>query len=146
MELNWNNYRPLEGTTIITTLDLHTAGEPFRIITGGMPELQGSTILERRRYMHEHFDHIRRALIWEPRGHFDMYGCIVTPPVTPEADFGVIFMHNEGYSTMCGHGIIALVTALVGRAEVGEKGRQHPVILITPAGWLGPPANLDRAR
>ena len=55
MELKWNNYRPLEGTTIITTLDLHAAGEPFRIITGGLPELKGSTILERRRYMHEHF-------------------------------------------------------------------------------------------
>src|SRR5229473_2857652 len=89
------------------------AGEPFRIITNGLPELAGASMLERRRFMHQHFDHIRRALMWEPRGHFNMYGCVTTPPVTLGADLGVLFMHNEGYSTMCGHGIIALVTTLV---------------------------------
>jgi trans-L-3-hydroxyproline dehydratase len=143
MELNWNNYRPLEGTTIITTLDLHAAGEPFRIITGGLPELKGSTILERRRYMHEHFDHIRRALIWEPRGHFDMYGCIITPPVTPEADLGVLFMHNEGYSTMCGHGVIALTTALLETGVLEAKGQQTAVNFDTPAGLVRATAHLD---
>lgn len=68
MELNWNKYTPGENTMIITTLDTHTAGEPLRIVTGGMPELPGATILERRRYMQEHYDHIRKALMWEPRG------------------------------------------------------------------------------
>lgn len=143
MELNWNNYRPSTDATIITTLDLHTAGEPFRIITGGLPELKGSTILERRRYMHEHFDHIRRALMWEPRGHFDMYGCVITPPVTPEADLGVLFMHNEGYSTMCGHGIIALTTALLETGMLEAKGQLSPVNFDTPAGLVRATAHLD---
>jgi proline racemase len=143
MELNWNRYHPNHDATIITTLDLHTAGEPFRIITGGLPELQGSTILERRRYMQQHFDHIRRALMWEPRGHFDMYGCIVTPAVTPGADFGVLFMHNEGYSTMCGHGTIALATALLETGVLESKGPQTPVNFDTPAGLVRATAHLD---
>jgi proline racemase len=78
MELAWNTYNTIKGATVITTLDTHAAGEPLRIITGGLPELQGATILERRRYMQDHLDHIRRALIWEPRGHYDMYGFIAT--------------------------------------------------------------------
>jgi hypothetical protein len=90
----------------ITTNDAHAAGEPFRVVTGGAPELPGDTILARCRYMREHFDHLRTALMFEPRGHADMYGCIVTPPVSLDADFGVLFTHNEGYSSMCGHGIV----------------------------------------
>ncbi|NHZ86062.1 MAG: proline racemase, partial [Planctomycetia bacterium] len=81
----------------ITTIDTHTAGEPLRIVTSGIPELPGDTILAKRKYMMENYDHLRKLLMWEPRGHADMYGCIITPPVTQEADFGVIFMHNEGY-------------------------------------------------
>src|SRR5436305_13971215 len=110
MELAWNKSSPFKDATIITTLDAHAAGEPLRIITGGLPEVKGATILERRRYMLEHLDYIRHALMWEPRGHNNMYGCVITEPVSTEADLGVLFMHNEGYSTMCGHGIIALVT------------------------------------
>lgn len=88
----------------ITTIDTHTAGEPLRIITSGIPDIPGNTILEKRRYVQENLDYLRKILMWEPRGHADMYGCIITPPVTTtEADFGVIFMHNEGYSSMCGH-------------------------------------------
>lgn len=143
MKLNWNRYHPNKEATIITTLDLHTTGEPFRIITGGLPELQGSTILERRRYMQQHFDHIRRALMWEPRGHFDMYGCITTPAVTPEADLGVLFMHNEGYSTMCGHGTIALATALLETGALEAKGLQTAVNFDTPAGLVRATAHLD---
>src|SRR5262245_13448602 len=105
MNLDWSSGGYFERATKITTIDTHTGGEPLRIITGGLPELEGETILERRRYMREHLDHVRRALIWEPRGHYNMYGCVLTPPVSPEAHFGVLFLHNEGYSTMCGHGI-----------------------------------------
>ncbi|MCP3953335.1 MAG: proline racemase family protein, partial [Desulfobacterales bacterium] len=94
-------YQPPDHWQKITTIDAHTEGEPFRVITGGLPELEGNTILERRRYMRANFDHLRTALMWEPRGHADMYGCIVTEPVSPEADFGVLFLHNEGYSSMC---------------------------------------------
>jgi len=143
MELLWNKYSPVKDATIITTLDTHAAGEPLRIITGGLPEIQGTTILERRRYMLEHLDYIRRALMWEPRGHYNMYGCVVTEPVTPEADLGVLFMHNEGYSTMCGHGIIALVTALLETGAFPAKGRHTPVNLDTPAGLVRATAHLD---
>ncbi len=97
-------------STPITTTDYHTGGEPFRIVTGGVPDLVGLTVLERRRWAADHVDHVRRLLVNEPRGHADMYGCFVTPPNDPGADLGVVFFHNEGYSTACGHGTIALVT------------------------------------
>ena len=104
------------------TIDCHAAGEPLRIVTGGMPRLPGDTILARRRYMREHLDGLRRFLMWEPRGHQDMYGCVVTPPVTPDAQYGVLFMHNEGYSTMCGHGVIGLVTVLIETGQIRRDG------------------------
>ncbi len=141
MELNWPHIP--DQATIITTIDAHAAGEPLRIITGGLPALQGDTILERRRYMQEHLDHIRRALMWEPRGHRDMYGCVLTEPVSPTADLGVLFIHNEGYSTMCGHGMIALVTTLLETGALPAKGQQTPVTLDTPAGLVRATAHLD---
>ncbi len=125
-----------QGTRTVTTLDLHAAGEPLRIVTGGLPPLEGDTILARRRWMRDHHDDIRRALMWEPRGHFDMYGCVVTPPVTPDADWGVLFMHNEGYSTMCGHGIIALTTALVETGVASSAGAEVHLSFDTPAGLV----------
>ncbi len=143
MELNWNQYTPGENTMVITTLDTHTAGEPLRIVTGGMPELPGATILARRRSMQEQYDHIRKALMWEPRGHYNMYGCILTPPVTPGADLGVLFMHNEGYSTMCGHGTIGLVTALLETGALPARGKHTPVNLDTPAGLVRATAHID---
>jgi trans-L-3-hydroxyproline dehydratase len=127
----------------ISTLDLHTGGEPFRVVTGGFPPLTGKTILARRRYAIDNLDHLRKALMWEPRGHADMYGCIVTPPVSPEADFGVLFMHNEGFSTMCGHGIIAIVKAAV---ETGLVVASDPVTAVnidTPAGLVSARAFLE---
>ncbi|MCK5775174.1 MAG: proline racemase family protein, partial [Bacteroidales bacterium] len=92
----------------ITTIDMHTGGEPLRVITGGLPEIKGNSILEMRRYFKNNLDYIRTGLMFEPRGHADMYGAILTKPVSKDADFGTFFIHNEGYSTMCGHAIIAL--------------------------------------
>jgi proline racemase len=94
----------------ITTTDYHTAGEPFRIVTGGVGPLDGETILAKRRHAAEQLDHVRRLLVFEPRGHADMYGCFVTEPDDEGADLGVVFFHNAGFSTACGHGTIALVT------------------------------------
>jgi proline racemase len=145
MQLDWSRLRLDESAQVITTLDAHAAGEPLRIITGGLPPLEGATILERRRFMREHLDHVRRALMWEPRGHYNMYGCVLTPPVTPEADLGVLFLHNEGYSTMCGHGVIALVTALIETGALAARGRETPVTLDTPAGLVRATAHLDGA-
>jgi trans-L-3-hydroxyproline dehydratase len=109
---------PPAGWRRLTTLESHAAGEPLRIVTGGIDPIPGATILEKRRYAREHLDGLRRAIVFEPRGHADMYGAIPTEPVTPDGDLGVLFLHNEGWSTMCGHGIIALTTALL---ETGER-------------------------
>src|SRR5437016_11942063 len=143
MELDWNA-RPLsEDATVITTVDAHAAGEPLRIITGGLPTVPGTTMLERRRYLQEHLDHIREALIWEPRGHRDMYGCVLTRPVTPGADLGVLFMHNEGYSTMCGHGVIALVTVA---AQNGMVKDPSDIRIDAPAGLVKARADVISGR
>jgi proline racemase len=133
---NMRNWRAPEHWLRITTIDAHTAGEPFRVITGGFPDLPGNTILARRRYAREHLDHLRTALMWEPRGHADMYGCIVTPPVSPEADIGVLFMHNEGYSTMCGHGIIGIVKVALETGLLPMVEPETVVKIDAPAGLI----------
>jgi proline racemase len=120
----------------VETVDYHTGGEPFRIVTAGVPPLEGATILERRRYALEHVDHVRRLLVFEPRGHADMYGCHVVPPNDDGADLGVVFFHNEGYSTACGHGTIALVTwALESGVVERTEGESH-VVVDVPSGRL----------
>jgi proline racemase len=126
----------MEFSRTYTTIDAHTAGEPLRIITSGLPFIPGATILERRRYVREHLDHVRQTLMLEPRGHADMYGAILTPPVSSGADFGVIFLHNEGYSSMCGHGVIALATVAVATGMVTAKIGETRVGMDTPAGFV----------
>ena len=84
------------GPVDIRTVDMHTAGEPVRIVEGGFPELTGATILEKRRDALARHDHLRRGLMLEPRGHAGMYGVIPTPACHPEADFAVLFTHQEG--------------------------------------------------
>ena len=100
------------------TIDAHTGGEPLRLIIDGWPEPQGTTILEKREYAKRKQDHLRRVLMFEPRGHADMYGALLTKPERADSDTGVLFMHNEGYSLMCGHGIIALTKILVERKVI----------------------------
>ena len=102
---DWN-WRPPAEWTAITTIDMHTGGEPLRVITGGLPKIEGTTVLEKRRYFREHYDFLRTGLMFEPHGHADMYGAVIS--TSQDADFDVFFLHNEGYSTMCGHAIIAL--------------------------------------
>ncbi|MCB2214963.1 proline racemase family protein [Desulfofustis glycolicus] len=117
---SWN---PPEGWQKISVLDAHTGGEPLRIVLAGLPEMKGDTVLERRTFMKNNFDHLRRALMFEPRGHADQYGAVVMPHCSPDADFSVLFLHNEGYSTMCGHAIIALTTVML---ETGAVEMQYP--------------------
>lgn len=121
---------------LFTTIDAHTGGEPLRIITGGIPPLKGDTILEMRAYFRNNLDYIRQILMYEPRGHHGMYGCVITPPVSAEADFGVLFMHNEGYSTMCGHGIIAVVTAVIETGWIKVQGSNPKIVIDSPAGLI----------
>ena len=127
-------FTPPDDWQRITTIDAHTAGEPLRVFTGGYPDLPGRTILEKRQYALDHVDSLRRALMWEPRGHADMYGCVLTPPVTPDGDVGVVFMHNEGYSTMCGHGIIGLVKVGLDCGLLEIDGEPPVIRIDTPAG------------
>jgi trans-L-3-hydroxyproline dehydratase len=140
-----HGWKPPSHWPRITTIDAHAAGEPLRIIISGYPELPGQTILARRRYASEHFDYLRKILMWEPRGHADMYGCIITPPTSREANFGVLFLHNEGYSSMCGHGIIAVAKVAV---ETGLVPLTHPVTIVridSPAGLITAHAKISRA-
>ena len=123
----------------IRCIDSHAAGEPLRLIVEGFPAIQGRTILEKREFIREHHDHFRRALMLEPRGHLDMYGALLTEPERADSDAGVLFMHNEGYSTMCGHGIIAVVTIALERgllSAVRTREAGHPVVLDAPAGQI----------
>ena len=119
-----------------TTIDAHAAGEPLRIVTAGIPRIPGHTILDKRRWVKDNLDDVRKALMWEPRGHADMYGAYLTEPVTPEADLGVIFMHNEGYSDMCGHGVIALATVAVAQGLVAVTEPETRLGIDSPAGFI----------
>jgi proline racemase len=120
----------------ITAVDYHTGGEPFRIVTGGVEETRGTTILERRRDALERLDHVRRLLVHEPRGHADMYGCHVVPPSDDGADLGVVFFHNAGYSTACGHGTIALVTWALDEGILPRSEGENRVVVDVPSGRL----------
>jgi trans-L-3-hydroxyproline dehydratase len=123
-------------TQSISTVEVHTGGEAFRIVTSGLPRIPGATIVARRAWLKEHADHIRRALMLEPRGHADMYGGYLTEPITPDADFGVIFLHNEGYSDHCGHGVIALATAAVELGWVTRAAPETVVKIDAPCGFI----------
>jgi len=129
-EANFNNYQS------ITTIDAHTEGEPLRIITDGYPEIIGETILEKRQYLTENLDHLRQLLMFEPRGHADMYGALITEPCTDTADFGILFMHNEGYSSMCGHGIIAAVSVAIETQSIKMPEPGQYIGIDAPAGFI----------
>ena len=131
---------------MVSTVDYHTAGEPFRIVSGGVPSLRGATILEKRRYALEHLDHIRQLLVFEPRGHADMYGGFVTDPQDSGAQLGVVFFHNAGYSTACGHGTIALVTWAIDAAMVPASGPSVEVVVDVPSGRVRTVASLQDGR
>lgn len=137
---------PPDDWISITTIDAHTAGEPLRVITGGLPEIPGDDILSRRRYLKENLDHLRTALMWEPRGHADMYGCILTEPVTADGTLGVLFLHNEGYSSMCGHGIIGLTKVALDTGMIDIKGDQPELRIDTPAGRVTATAHREGDR
>jgi trans-L-3-hydroxyproline dehydratase len=131
--LTWS---PPEDWGRLVVIDSHTGGEPFRLVVSGLPPIPGETVLARRRYAVTHLDPLRRALMWEPRGHFDMYGGWVGPPVNPGSDLSVLFTHNEGFSTMCGHGIIALTKVVFDTGILGHDGDQANLVIDTPAGTV----------
>ena len=134
-----NQWQPSDNNdafSTINTLECHTGGEPLRIITQGFPELKGDTILAMRRDCQENYDHLRRALMFEPRGHADMYGAILTKSERADSHFGAIFIHNEGYSTMCGHAVIALAKCAVESGVVQQTGEVTSVVIDVPCGQI----------
>ncbi len=127
------------------TIDAHAEGEPLRLIVDGYPAPAGRTMTEKRAWVKRHADHIRRALMLEPRGHADMYGAVLTEPVTESADAGVLFMHNEGYSTMCGHGIVAVTTIAIERGLIRPR-RANEIVFDSPAGPVRARAQVEARR
>jgi proline racemase len=136
----------VSDTGSINAVDYHTGGEPFRIVTGGVEALRGGTILEKRRDALERLDHVRRLLVFEPRGHPDMYGCFVVEPNDEGADLGVVFFHNAGYSTACGHGTIALVTWAIDEGVVERREGENHVVVDVPSGRLETWAHVESGR
>lgn len=120
----------------IETVDMHTGGEPVRIVTSGWPEVAGDTILDKRRRAIAEHDALRRFLMHEPRGHVDMYGVLLVAPDHPGADLAVLFMHNAGWSTMCGHAVIALGRWAADRGLVATGGDQARVNIQCPCGLV----------
>ena len=120
----------------LTVVDMHTGGEPLRIVTGGYPDIPKGSILEKRAYVRDHLDHLRKILMFEPRGHYDMYGALLVEPDLPGADLAVLFMHNEGYSTMCGHAIVALGRYAVDKGLVAKREPVTTVNIEAPCGLV----------
>jgi len=131
---------------LITTVDAHTAGENVRVITGGIPYIPGETIVEKMEYCKKELDHLRTALMYEPRGYRAMFGCILTAPTTNDADLGILFMGAPGYLDMCGHALIGATTVVI---ETGIIKATEPTTIIkwdTCAGLITTMANFENER
>lgn len=126
----------IQFKNIVTCVDAHTVGEPLRIVTSGFPVMQGDTILERQAYFKKEYDHLRKLIMLEPRGHADMFGCVLVPPATPDGDLGVLFMHGEGHSSMCGHGIIAVSKIAYETGMVSGADGVNTLRIDAPAGRI----------
>lgn len=121
-------------TQIVEAVDSHTMGEPTRIVVGGIGDIPGETMGEKKRYLQKHMDYLRTSLMQEPRGHRDMFGTVLTAPTSADADIGIVFMDHDGYVNMCGHGTIGAVTVLLERGLISPRGSHGMVVLDTPAG------------
>jgi proline racemase len=123
-------------TRRVKTIDAHAGGEPLRLVVEGFPAPVGASMLDKRAWVRRRHDRVRRALMREPRGHADMYGAVLTEPVSAGAHAGVLFMHNEGYSTMCGHGVIAVVKVAIEQRLLQLPDPAADIVLDTPAGTV----------
>ena len=144
--LSTRNLNPKSEWTSIKTIDMHTCGEPLRVILEGFPELKGDRVLDFRKDARQNYDHFRRALMFEPRGHADMYGCLLTPPNDESGDFGILFLHNEGYSTMCGHAIIGITTLALEMGWVEPEEPETVLKIDAPCGRITAFARMDGKR
>ena len=127
----------------IRCVDMHTGGEPLRVILNGLPNMDANTVLDYRQHMLKSYDNWRTFLMWEPRGHADMYGAILLPPERQDSDFGVLFLHNEGYSTMCGHATIAIAKLAVECGWIEHNGQSARMKIDAPCGQLSARVDLN---
>lgn len=139
-------FTPPKNWLQIKTIDMHTGGEPLRVIVEGFPKLEGNSVLDYRRYCKENYDELRTSLMFEPRGHADMYGCILVPPNDDEGDFGILFLHNEGYSTMCGHAIIAISTLAIEMNWIETKEGDNLLKIDAPCGRITSYTNVKNGK
>ena len=133
----------MKAQRIISTIDSHTAGERTRMITGGVQNIPGSSMAEKKSYFIEHLDSVRKVLTLEPRGDAELIGAVLTTPVNEESDLGVMFFDSLGFEGMCGHGTIGIVTTLI---ETGQITPVHPfteVRLDTVTGTVEARAKVD---
>lgn len=130
----------------LVTVDSHTAGEVNRIIVGGVEPLPGADLVDQRQYLIDKADHYRRILCSEPRGGQDLLAALVTEPLRPEADFGLIYMDAKRYPYGCGTATIGAVTTLLEADYLTERGPEIEVVVDTPAGPARTVARLDGDR
>lgn len=131
---------------VFRTIESHTGGNPTRTILSGIPVLPGKTMMEKVEYFQTHYDWMRTALMFEPRGHGVMSGCILTEPVHDSADYGVIYIEVGGYLPMCGHDTIGLVTALIETGQVPAVEPRTRLVLDTPSGLVKTEAEVKEGR
>ncbi len=136
------NFQPPVNWAKVSTIDMHTGGEPLRIPIAGLPEIKGNSVLEKIQFFKENYDYIRTGLMFEPRGHADMYGAIISEPSSPDADFDVFFIHNEGYSTMCGHAVLAL-TKFAFETNLLPNKKDNKLTLNVPCGTVYAEAKIE---
>lgn len=135
MKLNANiNYERFEEA--LQVVDAHTVGEFCRVVISGFQEPEGNSMLEKKVWMEQHYDHVRTALMYEPRGHHDMFGAFLCEPINADADFGVIFMETGGYLNMCGHCTIGVVTVILEAGLKKFSEGENEVVLDTAAGLI----------
>jgi proline racemase len=131
---------------MITAFEAHVEGEPIRLVTGGIPNIPGKTMVEKTEFARQNLDYLRTALNYEPRGHADMFTCILTPPVSHESAFGILFASQLGYGNMCGHALIGISTILVEMGLVEPKEPVTEIAFDTPVGTVRARVNVARGR
>ncbi len=136
----------VQFTRIVSTVDSHTAGEPTRLVVGGLPSLPGATMAEKIAYARRELDGLRRLLLLEPRGRQDMYGALLTTPADSQADFGLIFMNTRQYTTMCGHATIGAATTVVETGMVEAVEPETTVTFDTPVGLVRTRIRIENGR
>ncbi|MFN8113073.1 MAG: proline racemase family protein [Solirubrobacterales bacterium] len=124
----------MRASKVFHAIDSHTEGMPTRVIVGGIPDIPGESMLDRRAYFERHFDDVRLMLMREPRGHGAMSGAVLQPPATPDAHFGILFIEVSGMLPMCGHGTIGVATVLTETGMVPVEDGTATVRLDAPAG------------